>query len=131
VSCSKTDRIVRNYADYLARSRDSIGIGIDGALLLMLSTGEEQDLEVARGWVKQLVEKYEVTEYLTYPQTLTERQMAKEKTTNEEDSEENCKDIEIVAGGCGGRVVVRTAGQGGGGKGGEGPARDRPGGAFL
>jgi len=67
LKCKKSDKIVRDFADALAK-RDSINLGIDGALLFMLSTGEEKDLNVARGWVKKLVEKYkDVKEMDTYP----------------------------------------------------------------
>ncbi len=68
VNCKKSDKIVRNCADILAEKKESIGIGLDGALLFMLSTGEEKDLEVARKWVKGLVEKYKDVEKIeTYP----------------------------------------------------------------
>ncbi len=68
VDCEKTDKIVRACADRLAAEVDSISIGLNGALMFMLSTGEEKDLEVARGWVKKLVEKHKDTEsFNTYP----------------------------------------------------------------
>lgn len=68
MDCEKTDKIVRACADALAANKDSIGIGLDGALQFMLSTGEEKDLEVARGWIKKLVEKYKDNEAIeTYP----------------------------------------------------------------
>ena len=57
LNCPKSDKIVRNQADFLARSA-SYATGIEGlGLLYMLSTGEEKDLDVARRWVKELVEK--------------------------------------------------------------------------
>ena len=68
MNCKKSDQIVRNCADRLAEKKDSIAIGLDGALLFMLSTGEEKDLEVARGWIKKLVEKYKDAEKIeSYP----------------------------------------------------------------
>jgi len=64
----KSDKIVRAHAEALAKHIDSADIGLNGALLFMLSTGEEKDLEVARGWVKKLVEKYKDAETIdTYP----------------------------------------------------------------
>ena len=68
VNCAKTDKIVRACADALAANKKSIEIGLDGALQFMLSTGEEKDLEVARGWIKDLVEKHKDDETIdTYP----------------------------------------------------------------
>ncbi len=68
VNCKKSDKIVRDFADFLAENKESIGIGLDGALLFMLSTGEEKDLDVARKWVAGLVEKYKDAEEIkTYP----------------------------------------------------------------
>ncbi|MFK7849432.1 MAG: DUF6288 domain-containing protein, partial [Akkermansiaceae bacterium] len=58
VDCAKSDKIVRACADALAANKESIGIGLDGALLFMLSTGEEKDLEVARQWVKKMVDDF-------------------------------------------------------------------------
>ncbi len=48
-NCEKSDTIVRNFADYL--STRSPGWG---AALFLLSTGEEQDLDVVRRWVSEL-----------------------------------------------------------------------------
>lgn len=59
VNCAKSDKIVRACADTLAKQKDSVSIGLDGALMFMLSTGEEKDLKVAKRWVKKMVEKYE------------------------------------------------------------------------
>ena len=58
LQCPKSDKIVRNMADYLARSGNHAGPGLDMGLLFMLSTGEEKDLEVARGWIKERVANY-------------------------------------------------------------------------
>jgi Family of unknown function (DUF6288) len=68
LNCPKSDKIVRNMADYLARTGNHGGLGYDLGLLFMLSTGEQKDLEVARGWVKEIVEKTKDTPQLkTYP----------------------------------------------------------------
>ena len=68
INCKKSDKIVRNFANYLANNKESIDIGLDGALLFMLSTGEEKDLDVARIWIKKLVEKYKDAETInSYP----------------------------------------------------------------
>jgi hypothetical protein len=58
VNCPKSAKIVRNHADALAAHIDSAEIGISGAVLFLLSTGEEKDLEVVRGWMKKFVENY-------------------------------------------------------------------------
>jgi len=54
LNCPKSDKIVRGEAEYLARTRaNGLGLG----LLFLLSTGEEKDLEVVRGWVQAEVAK--------------------------------------------------------------------------
>ena len=58
LKCAKSEKIVRNMADYLVRTGSHAGPNTDLGLLFMLSTGEEKDLEVARGWVKEVVEKH-------------------------------------------------------------------------
>ncbi len=67
--CPKSDKIVRGQAEFLARTGNYAWYGINGlGLLYMLSTGEEQDLDVARGWVKELVAKHkDVQKIDTYP----------------------------------------------------------------
>lgn len=69
LNCPKSDKIVRGQADFLATSRINHASGIEGlGLLFMLSTGEEKDLDVARRWVKELVEKHKNVEKIeTYP----------------------------------------------------------------
>jgi len=68
LNCKKSDRIVRQFADYLAEHKESAGIGLDGAMLFMLSTGEEKDLDVVRKWVAGIVEQYKDAEEIkTYP----------------------------------------------------------------
>ena len=67
VNCEKSDKIVRACADTLAKHKDSAAIGLDGALLFLLSTGEEKDLEVAKRWVKEMVAKYKPNDREVYP----------------------------------------------------------------
>jgi hypothetical protein len=67
VDCEKSDKIIRNHADALAAHIDSAEIGLNGAVLFMLSTGEEKDLEVVRGWMKKFVEKYKTPDRESYP----------------------------------------------------------------
>ena len=56
LQCPKSDRIVRGVANYLATSGTNRSGGTDLGLLFMLSTGEAQDLAVARTWVAEAVE---------------------------------------------------------------------------
>ena len=58
LNCAKSDKIVRGVADYLAKSGNHACNGTDLGLLFMLSTGEGKDLDVARGWVKEVVANY-------------------------------------------------------------------------
>ena len=53
LNCPKSDKVVRNFADYLAKPGSSPGFGGIG-MLFLLSTGEEKDLEVVRRWAKGL-----------------------------------------------------------------------------
>ncbi len=56
LNCPKSDKIVRGVADYLARDGNlGNSIGHDQRLLFLLSTGEEQDLEVARAFIRDFV----------------------------------------------------------------------------
>ncbi len=50
LNCPKSDKIVRNLADLIAKG----GKDEWGSVLFLLSTGEEKDLEVVRGWMKEL-----------------------------------------------------------------------------
>ncbi len=52
LECPKSDKIVRQVADYLARPESTEGLGGIG-MLFLLSTGEEKDLEVVRNWARQ------------------------------------------------------------------------------
>jgi hypothetical protein len=54
LKCPKSDKIVRGFADYLAKPDSDRGFGGIG-MLFLLSTGEEKDLEVVRGWVEDTV----------------------------------------------------------------------------
>lgn len=47
-NCPKSDKIIRNLADRLAKQKPSEW----GAIMFLLSTGEEKDLEVVKGWMK-------------------------------------------------------------------------------
>lgn len=49
LNCPKSDKIVRNLADLLAKQ----GQNEWGSVLFLLSTGEDKDLEVVRGWMKE------------------------------------------------------------------------------
>jgi hypothetical protein len=48
LNCPKSDKIVRNLADLLAKQNKPRW----GSVLFLLSTGEEKDLDVVRGWMK-------------------------------------------------------------------------------
>jgi hypothetical protein len=49
-NCPKSDKIVRNLADLLAKDAEPKW----GSVIFLLSTGEEKDLEVVRRWMKDL-----------------------------------------------------------------------------
>jgi hypothetical protein len=49
LNCPKSDRIVRNLANLLAKQEKPKW----GSVLFLLSTGEEKDLDVVRGWMKE------------------------------------------------------------------------------
>jgi hypothetical protein len=54
LNCPKSEKIVRSQAEFLTRTgANGMGLG----QLFLLSTGEEKDLEVVRGWVKTTVDK--------------------------------------------------------------------------
>jgi hypothetical protein len=59
LNCKKSDRIVTDLADHL-RTRETFALShLEGpAMLFMLSTGEDKDLEVVRKWAGQLVARY-------------------------------------------------------------------------
>ena len=52
LNCPKSDKIVRQVADYLARPDSNKGIAGIG-MLFLLSTGEDKDLQVVRDWARK------------------------------------------------------------------------------
>ena len=52
LGCPKSDKIVRQVADYLSGPDANRGLG-DIGMLFLLSTGEEKDLEVVRQWARK------------------------------------------------------------------------------
>lgn len=48
LNCAKSDKIVRNFADLLAKQEKATW----GSVIFLLSTGEEKDLDVVRKWMK-------------------------------------------------------------------------------
>lgn len=62
VDCAKSDRIVRECADYIAANKENIGMGLNGSVLFLLSTGEQKDLKVVEGWMKDYVANYKKPE---------------------------------------------------------------------
>ncbi|HUT11364.1 MAG TPA: DUF6288 domain-containing protein [Thermoguttaceae bacterium] len=56
LNCPKLDKIVRGFADYLARPGSDRGFSSIG-MLFLLSTGEEKDLEVVRQWARGLADR--------------------------------------------------------------------------
>lgn len=51
LNCAKSDKIVRQAADYIASPEGNKGLANIG-MLFLLSTGEEKDLEVVRQWAR-------------------------------------------------------------------------------
>ena len=51
LNCKKSDRIVREAADYVAQSKDHYGLGHLG-MLFLLSTGDAKDLKVVQEWAR-------------------------------------------------------------------------------
>jgi len=52
LNCPKSDKIVRQVADYLSKPESTEGLGGIG-MLFLLSTGEDKDLEVVRKWARE------------------------------------------------------------------------------
>ncbi len=52
LDCPKTDKIVRQVADYISVPEGNKGLG-DIGMLFLLSTGEDKDLEVVRSWARK------------------------------------------------------------------------------
>ncbi len=53
LNCPKSDKIVRQVADYLSRPKSTESLGGIG-MLFLLSTGEDKDLEVVRNWARKV-----------------------------------------------------------------------------
>lgn len=53
LNCPKSDKIVRQVADYLSQEKSTEGLGGIG-MLFLLSTGEDKDLEVVRNWARKI-----------------------------------------------------------------------------
>ena len=56
LNCPKSDKIVRGFADYLARPGSNPGFS-DIGMLFLLSTGEDKDLEVVARWARGLAKR--------------------------------------------------------------------------
>jgi hypothetical protein len=56
LNCPKSDKIVRNFADYLAKPGANPGFGGIG-MLFLLSTGEEKDLDTVRKWARSVANR--------------------------------------------------------------------------
>ena len=52
IDCPKSDKIVRQVADYLSKPESTEGLGGIG-MLFLLSTGDDKDLEVVRNWARK------------------------------------------------------------------------------
>lgn len=52
LDCPKSDKIVRQVADYLSKPESNKGLS-DIGMLFLLSTGEEKDLEIVRKWARK------------------------------------------------------------------------------
>jgi len=52
LNCPKSDKIVRNFADYVAKGGNGRGAIRNIGMLFLLSTGEDKDLEVVRKWAR-------------------------------------------------------------------------------
>ncbi|MBT3201713.1 MAG: hypothetical protein HN350_17565 [Phycisphaerales bacterium] len=52
LKCAKSDKIVRQAADYIARGKENSGLANIG-MLFLLSTGDKKDLEVVRNWARK------------------------------------------------------------------------------
>lgn len=56
LNCPKSDKIVRDFADYLAKPDSSKGFGNIG-MLFLLSTGEDKDIAPVKAWVHGMIGK--------------------------------------------------------------------------
>ncbi len=58
LNCAKSDKIVRDLAARLMADGWDGNIGLNGPrMLFLLSTGDDKDLDVVRGWVQKTIEK--------------------------------------------------------------------------
>ncbi len=65
LNCPKSDRIVRNLADWAAEQEPRIQVMGGLRMLFLLSTGEEQDLAVVRKWIAELAEQHAGAEMIS------------------------------------------------------------------
>ncbi|MDG2222412.1 MAG: DUF6288 domain-containing protein [Rubripirellula sp.] len=56
LDCPKSNKIVRNFADYLSQPDANPGFGGIG-MLFLLSTGEEEDIEPVRKWARRVADQ--------------------------------------------------------------------------
>ena len=56
LNCPKSDKIVRNFAEYLSKPDSPKGFGGIG-MLFLLSTGEDKDLEPVRNWARSVADR--------------------------------------------------------------------------
>jgi len=56
LNCRKSEKIVRNFADYLSQPDSPKGFA-DIGMLFLLSTGEEKDLEPVRQWARSIADR--------------------------------------------------------------------------
>ena len=56
LDCPKSEKIIRGFADYLAKPDSNKGFA-DAGMLFLLSTGEDKDLEPVKAWVHELAKK--------------------------------------------------------------------------
>lgn len=58
LDCEKSDRIVREFADWVATQGPQFSTDGGLRMLFLLSTGEEKDLDVMREWIAELAERH-------------------------------------------------------------------------
>ena len=56
VNCPKSDKIIRNFADYISQPKVSKGFS-GGGMLMLVANGTEKDLAVVRDWVQGLAKQ--------------------------------------------------------------------------
>jgi len=70
LNCPKSDKIVRNFADYLKKPESDKGFAGIG-MLFLLSTGEESDLAVVRDWARSYKGGGSMSWHIGYALTFT------------------------------------------------------------